>query len=125
MSTLFRVEPVALPGLAADTQVMRLYGSLFFGAVGKVEGLAEQVKPPCRVLVLDLEKLISIDTSGLDALQQLHRTLQRQGQTLVLCGLNPQPASLIQRGGLADALGPTGIQPDLSTWLRQSQASAL
>ncbi|MCV2351883.1 SulP family inorganic anion transporter [Paucibacter sp. Y2R2-4] len=125
MSTLFRVEPVALPGLAADTQVMRLYGSLFFGAVGKVEGLAEQVKPPCRVLVLDTEKLISIDTSGLDALQQLQRTLQRQGQALVLCGLNPQPASLIQRGGLADALGPEGIQPDLSTWLRQSQASAL
>lgn len=125
MSTLFRVEPVALPGLAADTQVMRVYGSLFFGAVGKVEGLAEQLKPPCRVLVLDTEKLISIDTSGLDALQQLQRTLQRQGQALVLCGLNPQPASLIQRGGLADALGPDGIQPDLSTWLRQRQASAL
>ena len=77
------------------------------------------------MLVLDTEKLISIDTSGLDALLQLQRTLQRQGQVLVLCGLNPQPASLIQRGGLAEALGPACIQPDLNSWLRQTQASAL
>ncbi|MCU7376549.1 SulP family inorganic anion transporter [Paucibacter sp. O1-1] len=114
MSTLFRVEP--LPSEIAGTQLMRVYGALFFGAVGKVEGLAESLPAGCHTLVLDLHQLISIDTSGLDALVQLQRTLARQGQRLVLCGLNEQPASLIARGGLAEALGPDGIHADLTAW---------
>jgi sulfate permease, SulP family len=118
MSTLFRVEPVACDTPGA--QVMRVYGSLFFGAVGKVEGLAETLPGSCRSLVLDAHQLISIDTSGLDALIQLQRTLARQGQRLVLCGLNEQPASLIARGGLAHALGPEGIHADLTAWCRAS-----
>lgn len=114
MSTLFRVEP--LPSEIAGTQLMRVYGALFFGAVGKVEGLAETLPAGCHTLVLDLHQLISIDTSGLDALIQLQRMLARQGQRLVLCGLNEQPASLIARGGLAEALGPDGIHADLTAW---------
>ncbi|WP_349744743.1 SulP family inorganic anion transporter [Roseateles cavernae] len=114
MSTLFRVE--RLSSEIAGTQLMRVYGALFFGAVGKVEGLAESLPAGCHTLVLDLHQLISIDTSGLDALVQLQRTLARQGQRLVLCGLNEQPASLIARGGLAEALGPDGIHADLTAW---------
>ena len=122
MSALFSVAE--LPAPPPGVQMMRLYGSLFFGAVGKVEGLAEKMAEDLSVLVLvlDAHMLISIDTSGLDALLQLQRTLQRQGQRLVLCGLNEQPASLIRRGGLAEALGPTGIHADLSAW---TQAAAL
>jgi SulP family sulfate permease len=119
MSTLFRIEPVAgIEGLPPDVRVYRLYGSLFFGAVGKVESLSEQLPADCRILALDAQMLISVDTSGLDALQLLQRTLARQGQQLVLCGLNEQPASLVRRGGLAEALGPDGLQPDLAGWLR-------
>lgn len=114
MSTLFRVEPLASE--IAGTQLMRVYGALFFGAVGKVEGLAQSLPVGCHTLVLDMHQLISIDTSGLDALVQLQRTLARQGQRLVLCGLNEQPASLISRGGLAEALGPDGIHADLTAW---------
>lgn len=122
MSALFSVAE--LPAPPPGVRMMRLYGSLFFGAVGKVEGLAEKMAEDLSVLVLvlDAHMLISIDTSGLDALLQLQRTLQRQGQRLVLCGLNDQPASLIRRGGLAEALGPTGIHADLSAW---TQAAAL
>lgn len=43
MSTLFRVEPKAapLPDALPHVRVFRLYGSLFFGAVGKVEALPD------------------------------------------------------------------------------------
>jgi len=117
MSTLFRVEVLeSEPGQPADAMVMQVFGSLFFGAVGKVEGLAESLPPGCKTLVLDMRMLISIDTSGLDALIQLHRALSRQGKTLILCGLNEQPASLIQRGGLAYALGEEAVMPDLESW---------
>src|SRR6218665_1881234 len=50
MSALFSVAeiPAAPPG----TKTLRLYGSLFFGAVGKVEGLAEALATEPQTLVL-------------------------------------------------------------------------
>ncbi|MDT8999293.1 SulP family inorganic anion transporter [Paucibacter sp. APW11] len=126
MSTLFRVEPLQDASLPTDARVMRVFGSLFFGAVGKVEDLAESQPANCRELVLDLHQLISMDTSGLDALAQLQRSLARQGQRLVLCSLNEQPASLLRRGGLAEALGESGLYANLEAWrtARATQAAA-
>jgi len=125
MSTLFQVQELPQTGLPPGTLALKLYGSLFFGAVGKVEGLAERLQPDQRLLVLDMHQLISMDTSGLDALLQLQRGLQRQGQALLLCGLNEQPASLVRRGGLAEALGPDGIHADFEQWRVSARTASL
>jgi SulP family sulfate permease len=95
-------------------QVYELFGSLFFGAVGKVEALPALLPQGTRVLVLEMHRLISLDTSGLDALVQLHRTLKRQGQGLVLANVNEQPLSLIQRGGFESELGADNIVPTVA-----------
>ena len=50
---------------------------------------------------LDTRQLMSLDTSGLDALEQLHRSLSKHGGRLVLRGLHPQPLSLIHRAGFS------------------------
>lgn len=114
MSTLFRIEASELPGLSADVWLCRLYGSLFFGAVGKVEDLPEQLPASVKVVVLETSRLISMDTSGLDALVQLQRTLARKQVRLMLCGLNEQPLSLMRRSGRdADTFGPDNVLPDL------------
>jgi SulP family sulfate permease len=84
---------------------MRLYGSLFFGAVAKVEHAADDLPTGTRAVVLEMHQLVSMDTTGLDALHQLHRTLARQGVALVLCALNEQPAGLVERSGFGASLG--------------------
>ncbi len=66
MSTLFQVEP--LPGLPPRVGGFRLYGALFFGAVGKVEAVAEQLEPGTQAVVLEMHRLVLIDESGIDAL---------------------------------------------------------
>jgi SulP family sulfate permease len=109
MGTLFRVAPLAPADAPEGVQVYALYGSLFFGAVGKLEALAEQLPAGTRAVVFDLHRLVSIDTSGLDALTQLKRTLDRQGVALVLADLNEQPLSLIQRAGFDLELGEHGL----------------
>jgi SulP family sulfate permease len=115
MSTLFRMEPMAVPTVdgPVPVRVLRLYGSLFFGAVGKVEDLPEQLPLDTRVLVLEMQRLVSIDTSGLDALVQLRRALARRHISLVLCEVNEQPASLLQRSGRLALFGPRNVVPDL------------
>lgn len=117
MSALFRVEPTEGP---AGVAVFRLYGALFFGAVAKVEAVAEAVPAGARVVVLEMHQLVSMDTSGLDALQQLHRTLARQGVALVLCELNEQPLDLVRRSGFDALLGEGRVAPDLAQALQQA-----
>jgi sulfate permease, SulP family len=124
MSTLFTVKPDlpaaagALPGVA----VYRLYGSLFFGAVAKVEAVAENLPPDTRAVVLEMHRLVLIDTSGLDALEQLHRTLKRQGVLLLLCDLNEQPLDVIRRAEFDALLGEENLVVDLPSALARAAA---
>lgn len=117
MGTLFRAEPMAAapPGL----WVVRLYGALFFGAVGKIEDLDAQVPAGTRCMVLEMHRLVSMDASGLDAMVQLHRALQRRGVRLVLADLNPQPRALVRRAGFEAQLGAGGIADTLDEALRR------
>jgi SulP family sulfate permease len=102
-SGIFRADVVA----RTEQQITcRLYGSLFFGAVAKIDPIAAEVERaahPVNVM-LDATQLISLDTTGLDALEQLHKVLEKRGGHLSMVGLNEQPRSLIERTGFAGKL---------------------
>ncbi len=114
MGTLFDVRPVSDPDLPNGVQVFELYGSLFFGAVGKIEDLPEQLTPGSRAVVLEMHKLVLMDSSGLDALQQFWRTLQRQDIGLVLANVNEQPLALMRRLGFDTLIGAESIVPTVA-----------
>jgi SulP family sulfate permease len=117
MSDLFRIEPLDVPHLPPGMQVMQLYGALFFGAVGKLEPLAEALPAGTRVLVLEMHRLVSLDSTGVDTLAQLARTLRRRGIGLLLAAPNEQPMSLLKRAGLEEILGAQCIFPTLESAL--------
>ena len=98
MSTLFQVVEVARSPEGATFQ---LYGSLFFGAVAKVDPILTLVEsaPLGLVIRLDVQSLQSLDTSGLDVLEQLRKAIVLRGGTLVIAGLNAQPKTAMTRCG--------------------------
>jgi SulP family sulfate permease len=117
MGTLFTVQPHQRTDggeLPPGVQAFELFGSLFFGAVGKIEALPTLISGDTRAVVLEMHRLISMDTSGLDALQQLHRTLQGRGIALVLANVNEQPLSLMRRSGFEHVLGVEQIVPTVA-----------
>ncbi|MFN9102773.1 MAG: SulP family inorganic anion transporter [Betaproteobacteria bacterium] len=123
MGQLFSATPrpaSADAPLPEGVAVIELYGALFFGAVGKIEALPEQLPAGTRALVLDMQRLVSMDTTGLDALEQLWRTLQRRPVALVLANVNPQPLSLIRRSGFEALIGAEHIVQSLDEALRAS-----
>ena len=127
LTTIEPVAPASLPAgvtVPAGTVAFRIFGSLFFGAVGKLEMLIEADSPALesRVLVLDLHKVINIDTTGLDMLDVLRKTLAKRNCTLVLCDANDQPLSLIRRSGFLMKLGEDNLQPDLIAALKRAEA---
>jgi SulP family sulfate permease len=65
-----------------------------------------------------------MDSSGLDALEQLNRSLRRKGKRLILCRINEQPLSLMRRAGFDAELGSNNMQADLSAALTSSATTA-
>lgn len=114
MGTLFRVRTPAGTAPPQGVIAFELFGVLFFGAVAKLEGVAAQLPEGTRAVVLDMHQLIALDTSGLDALGQLLRTLQRRGIALLLADVNEQPRSLMQRSGFDALLDDGAIVPTLA-----------
>lgn len=98
--------------LPPSIQLYRLRGSLFFGAIARLESQFDPAKTDALVVVLDMSSLLNIDTTGIDWLQALCKTLARKQCSLVLFGLNHQPASIIQRSGLAALIGAQNLCAD-------------
>ena len=110
--------------IPAGIEAYKVHGSLFFASVGKLDELGERRPVPPRVLVLDLHYVINMDTTAMDAIQTLCRTLRGQGTALVLCGAQAQPRSLMKRSGFDEEIGDENIQPDLAAGLRQAALRA-
>jgi SulP family sulfate permease len=114
MSTLFRVQRFDAGPLPPGVVSFEMFGSLFFGAVGKVEALSAQLPAGTRAVVLEMHRMISMDTSGLDALAQLHKDLKKREIALVLANVNEQPMSLMRRSGFVAELGEDAIVPTVA-----------
>ena len=104
ISSLSRVEKLkdtdspSLLNQDGQVRVYRFYGALFFGAVKMVEAIEDNL--PQKAVVLDLQHLIYIDSSGADALVALAQICQKKHVRLMVCGLNHQPLDIATRTGL-------------------------
>ena len=124
ISSLTQIEKLKLPesffseddlplndsvDLKNSVEAYGIYGSLFFGAIDKVEDLfnpqdSKRLIP--KVIILEMHQLINIDTSGIDALKALNKSLNKHGGQLLVCCANNQPSSLMVRSGFIDEIGP-------------------
>ncbi|MBX3686855.1 MAG: sulfate permease [Rhodocyclaceae bacterium] len=102
----------------------RMFGSLFFGAANKLESMLQKLEGNPETLILDMDKVINMDTTGLDILQTLHRDLKKTGTRLILCDLNSQPGSLIFRSGFLDRLGEDNVAGNITEALMRAQHRA-
>ncbi len=118
MSGLFRAvrepEPTPPPPSAAPGERTvarwRLHGALFFGAAAKIDPIVQAVEtgPPGMDVVLDACELVALDTTGLDALEQILKAVAARGGRMSVVNLHEQPRSLIERSGFADRLAAQG-----------------
>lgn len=127
VSSLTRIEPFTKAMLPVPTApgvgVYSIFGSLFFGTVGKMESLADPKNLPEKALVLELHQLINLDTTGLDALETIHRALLKHGSRLIVCGANHQPLSLMKRTGFLARLGAENYADDLRQAIEHANAA--
>jgi len=98
----------------------RIEGALFFGATDRIEAIAN-AHPEARVIILQLHRLVMLDTTGLLALSALNRHLKAQKRTLILCGAGTEVMQMLKQARLAREMGNRNIQPDLTTALQHAE----
>ena len=64
--------------------IYRMMGAFFFGAVDKLETILKREKQEPEVLILRMRKVVAMDATGLNALEDLYEKLHRKGKHLVL-----------------------------------------
>ncbi len=122
MQDLTAVEHVTDAETIKGVVVYAVQGSLFFGSIAKLDAQIERRPVDTRVLVLDMREVLNADTSGIDWLRGLWRSLARKDAALVLCGLGKQPDSLVRRSGFLASVEEANILPDRAAALRRAEA---
>jgi sulfate permease, SulP family len=118
ISQLTRVEPVVLADAPAGVEAYKLTGSLFFGAVSKLEALTDPARftgeRAPAVVILDFSTLLSLDTTGLETLESLRKQLAKRNGALIVAGVREQPLSLLTRSGFLAHAGAENVVADLA-----------
>jgi SulP family sulfate permease len=93
----------------SGVEVFEIQGTLFFGVIEQFKDAMRLVEPAPAILILRMRNVLSVDASGIRALEDLHRQSARQGTTLVISGIHSQPLIALQRSGLLDVIGEANV----------------
>jgi SulP family sulfate permease len=91
--------------LPRGVEVYDINGPFFFGAAETFGEYLRQVSGKPKSIVLDLEGVPAMDSTGLRALTTLVQQRVKQNIPVFLVGVQDQPRELILRSPLADLIG--------------------
>jgi sulfate permease, SulP family len=101
--------------------IYRIFGSFFFGAADKLESALKRLKQEPEVLILRMRKVLAMDATGLNALEDLYERLRRGDKYLVLSGPHAQPLFMMDKAGFLDRLGRENVCADIDLALARSR----
>lgn len=101
--------------------VYRMMGAFFFGAVDKLESVLKRNKEEPEVLILRMRKVVAMDATGLNALEDLYGKLHRKGKHLVLSAPHTNPMMVMEKAGFIDRLGRQNVCPHIDAALDRAR----
>src|SRR5690242_6980160 len=101
--------------------VYRIFGALFFGAADKLESALKREKQEPDVLILRMRKVLAMDATGLNALEDLFERLQRKGKHLVLSGPHTQPLLVLDKAGFLNRIGNENVCANIDAALARAR----
>jgi sulfate permease, SulP family len=93
----------------AGVEVFSINGSLFFGAIEQFRDAVQRIEKPPKVLILEMRNVISIDATGLQALEDLLKRLRKSKTVLLLAGVHAQPLFAMQHSKFIDTVGENNL----------------
>jgi SulP family sulfate permease len=101
--------------------VYRIFGAFFFGAADKLESALKRLKQEPDVLSLRMRKVLAMDATGLNALEDLYERLRRKRKHLVLSAPHTQPLLVMENAGFLDRIGRENVCPHVEAALARAR----
>ena len=101
--------------------IFRIHGPFLFGATDKIEIVTANMHKLPPIVVIRLRNMTALDATGLFALEEVARNLQKSGRTLILCGAREQPAQLIHQAEFEDVVGAENICENVQVALQRAE----
>ena len=117
---VFERHSIAGKDIPTGCIAFRVEGALFFGAVDRLDDLLER-SGEAQVVILQLHRLVLLDTTGLLALSALHQHFTEAGKMLLLCGAGGETAEMLIHSRIALQMGERNLQPDLAAALERAR----
>jgi SulP family sulfate permease len=102
--------------------VFEVNGPFFFGAADKFKSTINMVRKKPRVLILRMRNVLSLDATGLRALEDVYQRSRNDGTEVILAGVHMQPLVVMKQSGFADTVGVDNMVTSMDVALRRAQA---
>ncbi len=89
--------------------IFRIHGPFLFGATTRLEESIHTIDDLPPVVILRLRNMTAIDSTGLQAIEDLADRLHASGRVLILCGARSQPARYMKRLDFERHLGAANV----------------
>ncbi|MBL9205280.1 MAG: STAS domain-containing protein [Opitutaceae bacterium] len=101
--------------------IFRIFGAFFFGMVDKLDDELKRARQEPDVLILRVRKVLAMDATGLQALEDLRIKLRAKGKHLILSAPHTQPLSVMINAGFIDRLGEENVCPHIAAALARAR----
>lgn len=101
--------------------IFRVFGAFFFGVVDKLDDELKRAKQEPDVLILRVRKVLAMDATGLQALEDLHVKLRAKGKQLILSAPHTQPLLVMEKAGFLDRIGRENVCPHIDAALARAR----
>ena len=105
--------------LPLQIRVYKIIGPLFFGAADAIEHIV--VKDFTTCLILRMRSVPALDSTALNALQNLTKVCESKGITLVFSHVNEQPMKVMVKSGFVDLVGKENFCPNIRAALDHAE----
>jgi sulfate permease, SulP family len=103
--------------------VYRIFGPFLFGAAEKMENALDRVEKWPQVLILQMHLVTAMDTTGLNALENIVERMQARGSLVILSGIHHQPLQLLRNAGFIGVIGRENFCATLDDALKRAKDS--
>lgn len=100
--------------------IFKIQGPFLFGSTDKIKDILDQIESLPPVVIVRLRNMTAIDSTGIQALEDLAKQLHEQGRSVIFCGMRPQPEAMLRRAGFARLVGEANLCPSAASALERA-----
>ncbi len=104
-------EVTHLRELPKSVRVYEINGPMFFGMADRIADIS--VKEFTKCLIIRMRGVPSLDSTGMNALEDLHAYCNENGVSLIFSHVNDQPMKTMERAGFVDLVGRDNFRANI------------